>query len=89
VVVSGYLFPTEKGGGEFFRRDPGRVPEALTVITAILDLIRDGVFVPLEDKCRFCDFAPLCGSGVKARRQALEAASDPSLARLQEVLDHE
>lgn len=89
VVVSGYLFPTEKGRGESFPRDPARVHEALAVIDAILNLIRDGVFVGLEEKCRFCDYAALCGAAVKDRRKALERAGDPSLARLQEVLDHD
>jgi RecB family exonuclease len=88
VVASGYLFPTEKGRGEVFRRDPSRLPEALLVMDAILDLIRDGVFLPREEKCRFCDYVPLCGSGVRARRIVLEEAGDPSTIRLKEVLDH-
>lgn len=88
VVTSGYLFPTEKGRGEVFRRNPARVHEALTVIDGILDLIRDGIFVGREDKCKFCEYTALCGGAVKDRRKALEGAGDPSLARLQQVLDH-
>ena len=88
VAASGYLFPTEKGRGEVFTRDPARIPEALVVIDAILDLIRDGVFLGLEGKCGLCDYAAPCGAAVKERRQALEGMDDPSLKRVNEVLSH-
>jgi len=74
---------------EEFRRNPARLQEALAVIDAILDLIRDGVFVGREEKCKFCDYAPPCGEAVKDRRKALEGAGDPSMKRLSEVLDHD
>jgi RecB family exonuclease len=88
VVGSGYLFPTERGRGEAFRRDPARTPEAREVIGRILDLIRDGMFVGRGERCTFCDYAALCGSGAKARWKTLEGAGDPGVGRLAEVRDH-
>ena len=88
VVGSGYLFPTERGGGEEFRRDPARVPEALAVMDRILDLIRDGMFVGRAERCKYCDYAALCGTGAKARWKALQGVGDPGVGRLIEVLDH-
>jgi len=88
VVATGYLFPTEKGRGEVFRRDPRRIKEALMVIDVILDLIREGIFLGREDQCRFCDYLEICGSGVRDRRKALESANDPAMQRVVEVLGH-
>jgi RecB family exonuclease len=88
VVGSGYLFPTERGRGEEFRRDPARIPEALAVMDRILDLIRDGMFVGRGERCKYCDYAALCGTGAKARWKALQGVGDPGVGRLIEVLDY-
>jgi ATP-dependent helicase/DNAse subunit B len=89
VVGSGYLFPTERGGGVAIRRDPKRADEALAVVAQICDGIRDGIFLVADAWCDYCDYAPVCGRWGAARGKALKDAGDPAAARLSEVWDHE
>lgn len=89
VVGSGYLFPTERGGGAAIRRDPARADEALAVVAQICDGIRDGIFLVADAWCDYCDYAPVCGSRGAARWKALEGAGDPAAARMTEVWSHE
>jgi ATP-dependent helicase/nuclease subunit B len=88
VIGSGYLFPTERGGGEAIRRDPARSHEALAVIAQILDGIRDGIFLVTDARCDYCDYVPVCGGWGAARWKALQDAGDPAAARLHEVWSH-
>ena len=76
--------------GEYKRKAcpaTAEVDETLTTVLSTLDgLAVAGVFPPVADSCRFCDFQAVCGPFRESRAQ--RKSGDPRLAafkRLREI----
>jgi RecB family exonuclease len=88
VAEAVYYYATATG--EYRRKGCPATPEMDAVLTTVLDtldgLAAAGVFPPVADSCRFCDFETVCGPFREPR--ALRKSADPRLAafkRLREL----
>ena len=88
VAEAVYYYATATG--EYERKACPATPEVDATLTTVLstldDLAAAGVFPPVADSCRFCDFQSLCGPFRESRAQRKSA--DPRLAafnRLREI----
>lgn len=64
VEEAGYLFPTEKGGGETCLRKQDQRDKAKEAVELMLKLLSTGVFCVAENDgespCKFCDYPAVC-----------------------------
>ena len=62
VEAMEYHFPTRRGEGEVRRYTRDELREGPELITRLLDMAKQGHFVPTDDEsdCRFCDFRKIC-----------------------------
>jgi RecB family exonuclease len=88
VAEAVYYYST--GTGEYKRKACAATPEVAETLTAVLTTLDGlavaGVFPPVADSCRFCDFQTVCGPFRETR--AARKAGDPRLAsfrRLREI----
>ncbi len=88
VAEAVYYYATATG--EYRRKACPATPEVdaalTTVLTTLDDLAVAGVFPPVADSCRFCDFQAVCGPFRENRAQ--RKSGDPRLAsfkRLREI----
>jgi ATP-dependent helicase/nuclease subunit B len=90
VVISGYLFPTERSDGTVcVPRDAGRRGEGLAVLNDLLDAMASGIFLGTGTRCRFCDWGPACHPDEAERWNRLLEAQDKSAAAMEEVYGQE
>ena len=57
-----YRFPTDRGANEIIRFDATALLAARSIVTALVDHVRTGCFLPTTDEsdCAHCDHAPIC-----------------------------
>jgi RecB family exonuclease len=62
VAAVEYQFPTRRSENHRVRYDAAALQDGLGVVTDLLDLVRNGWFLPSNDSadCRFCDYASVC-----------------------------
>jgi len=89
VAEAVYYYST--AAGDYKRKVCAATPEVEETLRSVLvtldGLAAAGVFPPVADNCRFCDFQTLCGPFRENR--ALRKSADPRLAsfkRLREIL---
>ncbi len=90
VVVSGYLFPTERSEGNVcVPRDARRRGEGLAVVNDLLDAMASGIFLATGDGCRYCDWAAACYGDEAERWKLLTGAGDESAAAMEKIYEQE
>ncbi len=90
VVVSGYLFPTERSDGNVcVPRDARRRGEGLAVVNDLLDAMASGIFLATGDGCRYCDWAAACSADEAERWKLLTAAGDESAAAMEKIYEQD
>jgi len=62
IVEAGYIFPTEKGQGEIYRRQTGPRQEdgLLAVVDLLLEMLEHGTYCMESGDCRYCDYQAAC-----------------------------
>ena len=57
-----YRFPTDRGANEIIQFDAADLTAARGIVTALVDHVRTGRFLPTTDEsdCAHCDHAPIC-----------------------------
>ncbi|WP_222429927.1 PD-(D/E)XK nuclease family protein [Paenibacillus cremeus] len=88
VIESSYYFPTEKGMGEEVGRPQDRRKELTSLVVAMLDAMKQGLYPPTKDpkNCTWCDYKDVCDSHAeqfKAKRE--QPDNGERLARILEV----
>jgi RecB family exonuclease len=88
VAEAVYYYATATG--EYRRKACAATPEVDATLTTVLSTLDDlavaGVFPPVADSCRFCDYQTICGPFRENRAE--RKANDPRLAafrRLREI----
>jgi len=90
VVVSGYLFPTERSDGNVcVPRDARRRGEGLAVVNDLLDAMASGIFLATGDGCRYCNWAAACSADEAERWKLLTAAGDESAAAMEKIYEQD
>ncbi|RMG89339.1 MAG: PD-(D/E)XK nuclease family protein, partial [Candidatus Dadabacteria bacterium] len=88
VEVSGYLFPTRRGGGQVVAHPREGWRKALEALPALLDAMAQGLFVATGRSCGWCAFERVCGADPARAWKRLREAEDPAVKRYREVEDH-
>ena len=89
--MSGYYFPTVKGGGERVARPPRPTPALGAVLGDLVALVREGAFLhtPVEDDCGFCEHGRACGPEPYERAERkLAAPANRALAAYRQLQRH-
>lgn len=66
VVEAGYLFPTEKGQGQWIGRDVSKRDSLYELLDSMLEIFEEGSYIRSDNKdkkespCTFCDYLILC-----------------------------
>jgi ATP-dependent helicase/nuclease subunit B len=90
VVISGYLFPTERSDGNVcVPRDARRRGEGLAVVNDLLDAMALGIFLATGIGCRYCDWAAACYGDEAERWKLLTGAGDESAATMEKIYGQE
>jgi ATP-dependent helicase/nuclease subunit B len=90
VVISGYLFPTERSDGNVcVPRNARRRAEGLAVLSDLLDAMASGIFLGTGANCKYCDWGDACHADEKERWDALSGAQDDSAAELGVINEQE
>jgi hypothetical protein len=90
VVVSGYLFPTERSDGNIcVPRDARRRGDGLAVLSDLLDAMASGIFLGTGENCQYCDWGAACREDEKARWDFLTGAHDGPAAVLEAIHEQE
>ncbi|MGE5454359.1 MAG: PD-(D/E)XK nuclease family protein [Methylocystaceae bacterium] len=78
VEMAGYLFPTQRGEGNFIARHQEATPGAIKALTSLLDLIAQGSFICRHnnEECFFCDYQVVCRYPLGYQRSAQKLAAD-------------
>jgi ATP-dependent helicase/DNAse subunit B len=87
VTEAVYYYATATG--EYRRKARPATPEVDATLTTVLstldELAAAGVFPPVADNCKFCDFQSVCGPFREAR--AARKSGDPRLAAIKRLRD--
>jgi ATP-dependent helicase/nuclease subunit B len=87
VIVSGYIFPTEKGEGKCFPRSTSRMAEGLKTIEDLFDRMAAGMFVGTGDDCKYCDYKSICPADREQRWKELKLLGDAEVVEMGKIRD--
>jgi PD-(D/E)XK nuclease superfamily len=91
VAMSGYYFPTVKGGGERVSRPPRSASALGAVLGDLVALVRAGAFLhtPRPEDCNFCELGRACGPApYDHAARKLDAPANRALAAYQRLQGH-
>ena len=89
IIVSGYLFPTEKGEGKCFPRATSRMAEGLKTIEDLFDRMAAGMFVGTAEGCKFCDYDSICPADREQRWKELAQLGDGEVVAMGDIRERE